>query len=120
MKLVRGFKGGQMEFQNKRESRVYRGEISAITVVCGVLHVIFKWLARGDGDAPNIIKWVKVESRDYDMDAGNCLVGNMGPAPTGGGDRISINFPIFENTVVLYPPDGSKLDPAKVEGFIVP
>lgn len=119
--LVQEFVGGQMEIQNAGEGYHYRGEIETIAVEEGELRVRFKWCAKGEGGPPLPDKWVNEENLDYGVSLEICAVSNIGPSggDVGGGDRFSLNVPITGELVVLYPPDGSKLDPAKVEGLQV-
>jgi hypothetical protein len=117
--LLYGFVGGQMEIQNPNENYIFRGKIKTIAVVGEDLVAKFTWLAKGKGDLPVPEGWVKDDKLDYSINLGTCSVSNIGPSDgeIGGGDRICITSPIVGENLVLYPPDGSKLDPAKVEGL---
>lgn len=113
------YKGGQMEIQNQKERCLYRGEIEAITVENGTLRVKFTWLAKGEGYPPIPKKWVRDAKSDYTANLEIYSVSNIGPSndEIGGDDRIFLISSIVGETVVLYPPNGSKLDPAKIEGL---
>jgi hypothetical protein len=119
--LLCGFVGGQMEIQNSNENYIFRGEIKTIAVVGENLVAKFAWLAKGKGDLPMIEGWVKDDDLDYSINLGICSVNNIGSSDgeIGGGDRICITSPIVGEIIVLYPPNGSKLDPAKVEGLVL-
>ncbi len=108
-----------MEITNEGEEYLYRGEIETIAVKDGELQVQFSWLAKGEGFPPLPEKWVKDDRLDYKASLEIYSANNIGPSggEVGGGDRICLTSPIVGETVVLYPPDGSKLDPAKVEGL---
>lgn len=115
---VAPYKGGQMEIQNAGEGYLYRGEVAEISVESNELRVKFAWLAKADG-SPLPSRWIKDDPRDYAAGLEIYSVNNIGPSgdETGGGDRICLNSSIVGETVFLFPPDGSKLDPAKVEGL---
>jgi hypothetical protein len=103
--------GGQMEIQNHIEEYLYRGEVQAITMDTDNLSVRFAWLAKGIGYPPLPDGWISDARLDYvaGLEAYSCSdIGN---------DRICFNLPITSELVVLYPPEGSKLDPSKVKGL---
>lgn len=114
---VERFKGGQMEIQNPNEGYMYRGEVESIAVANDALQVKFAWVAKGEGYPPLPNKWVKGDNLDYAASLEIYGVSNIGPSAEGGGDRLCLNSFIVGETVVLFPPDGSKLDQAKVEGL---
>ncbi len=116
---VERFKGGQMEIQNQNEGYLYRGEVETIAVENNELRVKFAWLAKGEGfpSLPN--RWVKDARLDYAASLEIYSASDIGSSghDVGGDSRISLNSFIVGETVVLYPPNGSKLDPAKIEGL---
>jgi hypothetical protein len=103
------YKGGQMEIQNQGEGYIYRGEIKTIAVEDDTLTVSFAWLAKGDSFPPT--KWESEANLTY------CASLQLYAISDIGEERISLNSPIIGELVVLFPPNGSKLDPAKVEGL---
>ncbi len=113
---VAGFVGGQAEIQNQVERYLFRGEIESIVVEDGDLKIKFSWMAKGEGFPPLPNKWVKEDNLDYSASLEIYSVSNIGPG-TEGGDRMCLNSMIVGENVILYPPDGSKLDSAKVEGL---
>ena len=117
--MVERFKGGQMEIQNENEGYLYRGEVETIAVENNTLRVKFVWVAKGEGGPPFPDKWIRDEHTTYDASLEIYSVSNIGSSgeEVGGSDRLCLNSPIVGELVVLYPPDGSKLDPAKVEGL---
>jgi hypothetical protein len=119
--LLASFVGGQMEIQNENENYIFRGEIKTIAVVGEDLVVKFAWLAKGKGDLSFPEGWIVDNNLDYSTNLGICSASNIGPSDIeiGGGDRICITSPMIGEIIVLYPPDGSKLDPAKVEGLVL-
>jgi hypothetical protein len=108
---VAKYVGGQMEIQNHNERYLYRGEIDSITVEDDLLQVTFAWLAKGEGFPPIPKKWVKDEKRDYVASLGVYIASDIGDG------RLCLDSPIVGELVVLFPPNGSKLDPSKVEGL---
>lgn len=103
--------GGQIEIQNQNEEYLYRGEVKDITVENNELKVLFSWLAKGEGFPPFPNKWVKNDRLDY-----SASLEIYSPSYISDG-RLCFNSFIVGEVVVLYPSNGSKLDPAKVEGL---
>ncbi|HEU0050910.1 MAG TPA: hypothetical protein VFQ60_02520 [Patescibacteria group bacterium] len=117
--MVERFKGGQMEIQNSDDGYLYRGEIETIVVEENELRVKFAWLAKGEGFPPIPRKWVKDDRLDYTASLEIYAASDIGPSghDVGGDSRICLSSFMAGETVILYPPNGSKLDPAKVEGL---
>ncbi len=117
--LVERFTGGQIEIQNQDEGYLYRGEIETIVVENNELRVKFAWLAKGEGFPPVPQKWVKADRPDYTASLELFSASDIGSSghDTGGDSRLCLNSCIVSEIVVLYPPNGSKLDPSKVEGL---
>lgn len=109
--MVTPFVGGQIEVQNQNECYLYRGEIATISVQDGDLVVTMTWMAKGEGYPPLPHRWVNDDRLDYRL----TLL--MAPTSDIGDNRLCITSPIVGETVILFPPDGSKLDPSKVEGL---
>jgi hypothetical protein len=111
--------GGQMEIQNLTDKYIHRGRIKTIVVDGNRLIVKFAWIANGEGFPSVLNKWVKIDKLDYVTNLENYSVRNIGSSgvDVGGDDRICFSSIIFGETIVLYPPNGSKLDPEKVEGL---
>lgn len=104
---VARFQRGQMEVQNQNEGYMYRGEVEAISVEANRLLVKFAWLAQLTQS-----KWVKADlSLDYAINLEICNVNDIGDS------RICLMAPIVGEIIVLFPVNGSKLDPAKVHGL---
>ena len=113
---VARFVGGQMEIQNKGEGYMFRGEIQKIEVAEAEneLRVKFAWIAKGEGYPPLPKRWVRDEQVDYAASLEVYTASDIGPSETGGS-RLCFQSSIVGETVVLFPPDGSKLDRSKVE-----
>lgn len=105
------FIGGQMEIQNPGKRRLYRGEIESITLEDNMLQVKFVWLAKCEGFPEPPSRWTK---RDYLHHAADL---DFYARLDIGDGCICFNSPVLANTIILHPPNGSKLDPAKVEGL---
>jgi hypothetical protein len=134
---VQRFKGGQMEIQNRDERYLYRGEIKTIAVVDNGLRVEFAWLAKMRGfPTPPGGDWVNVDpsgpeirgirhylppykSGEIAVSLTVCSVIDIGPSgpEIGGDNRLCIDSAISSEVITLYPPNGSKLDPPRVEGL---
>jgi len=111
--------GGQVEIQNQNEGYIYRGEIKTIAVEDNELRVGFVWLAKGEGFPPVPQKWIKDDRLDYVASLEIYSVSDIGSSghDVGGDNRLCLSSLIVGEVVILYPPNGSKLDPAKVEGL---
>lgn len=106
--------GGQIEVQNPGEGYIYRGEITTATVEGGgddaTFKVALKWMAEGEG-RPLPSRWVNSTKLTY---AASLLIYDVSDKRDG---RILLQSPIVGEIVILFPPGGSKLDPARVEGL---
>lgn len=111
------FKGGQAEIQNGGEGYIYRGEIAEAKVEGDDVKIRFAWLAKGKGFPPQ--GWENHTDLEYGASLSIYAVSNIGPSSdnVGGGNRLCLNSATVGETTVLFPPNGSKLDPAKVEGL---
>ncbi|MCX6781581.1 MAG: hypothetical protein NTW66_00435 [Candidatus Magasanikbacteria bacterium] len=101
-----------MEIQNPGEDYLFRGLIEHVEVEGEDVKVRFKWLAKNDG-GPNrpTSTWTKDNRLDYAANVGIYSASDIGMG------RLCLNSPIVGETVVLFPPDGSRLDPARVKGL---
>jgi len=106
-----------MEIQNARRGDLYRGEIESIVVEEGWLKVRFAWVARSEGFPTLPTKWVKSSVLEYKICLGVFRAADIGPSGGGiGGDsRIFLESYAIGEIVVLFPPNGSKLDRSGVE-----
>jgi len=111
VELVKEYVGGQMEVQNPTEKYMYRGEIETISIENNELKVRLAWLAQGKGYPPLPQKWVKADRLDYEAS-----LEVYSPCEIGVG-RIVLHSSVTNETVALFPPNGSKLDASKVEGL---
>ncbi len=107
------FAGGQLEIQNKNEGYLYRGEIENIEVDDDSIRVKFAWLAKGEGYPPVTERWVNENKLDYAVSRELSIATDL------SGGRVAINVSVVWELLVFFPPDGSKLDPAKVEGLVL-
>jgi len=111
--LFQPFVGGQMEIQNGIENYVYRGEIETITYDANenTLHVRFAWLGKG---ALPPTEWIEALGLYVSWSMSICEISDIGPGHLGGR-RLCLNVPITGELVVIFPPDGSKLDRSKIK-----
>lgn len=107
------YNGGQMEVQDPDEGYMYRGEIERIVIEEGELRVRFKWLAEAEGFPPVPLGWTKANDDKLDYTA---TLEYCSASDDVGLNRLHINYAIGE-TLILFPPDGSKLDPSDVKGL---
>ncbi len=112
--LLKSYVGGQLEVQNRGEKYFYRGEIAEASVENNELRVKLSWNAKGEGFPPIPHKWVKDSAHlNYVASLEIYAVSDI------GDDRICLDSSIVGETAVLFPRNGSKLDPSKVEGFVL-
>lgn len=108
------YAGGQIEVQNPNEGYLYRGEIATATVEGegddASFSATLRWMAKGVGD-PLPSRWVNDTNLTY---RASLLIYGVSDI---GDERICLQSSIIGELVVLFPPDGSKLDPSKVEGL---
>jgi hypothetical protein len=106
--------GGQLEIQNPQEKYLFRGEVESVTIKSEgdnkTLKVRFVWLAKSKKFPPTG-EWVKDDNLDYEASLINVGVSVIGI------DKILLKIPIKGELCLFLPPNGSKLDPAKVEGL---
>lgn len=119
--MLSRYVGGQMEIQNEIERYILRGEIAQVALEGDELSVRFAWLAKGEGYPPLPERWANKEELDYGLTLmeGFTSISDIGPSHDGGSSRIAIQSIISNELIVFFPPDGSKLDPAKVEGLVL-
>lgn len=109
--MVDRYVGGQIEIQNQIEGYIYRGEIETITVTDANFEVKLTWMAKGEGYPPLPHRWVNDDELNYGLSTLMMSVAEI------GDNRLCITSVVSSETIVLFPPDGSKLDPSKVEGL---
>lgn len=114
--MVQPFISGQIEIQNEGEGYIYRGEIAEVVVEGDEFIVKCAWMAKGVGTIPAIGRWVKEDDLGYAANLTIYSVSDIGPG-TEGSRRLCLQSLITGETVVLFPPDGSKFDRSKVEGL---
>lgn len=110
---LKRFVGGEAEIQNENENYLFRGEIADINVENNQLKIKFAWLAKNQGGAPSHMsqEWDNQDNLDYGASLEIY-------APSDIGDnRMSFNSWIVGETVVLFPPDGSKMNPEYINGL---
>lgn len=118
--LLQRFVGGQAAIQNLSAMFIFRGEIRKIDIEGSMLVINYAWLAKGSGFPEPPKRWIKIKAWPYAVDMLTHAAADIGPSPEGGGNRICLTAPIIGETIVLYPPDGSKLDAGRVEGLELP
>lgn len=106
------FIGGQLEIQNQIARYVFRGEIKSISLEGDVVKVTFSWLAESKEGYPPL-HWVKSNMLEY---RANTSIYRANEIDDG---RVAMSSPVTGEVVIFFPPDGSKLDPKKVEGLTI-
>lgn len=111
--VISRYKNGQLEIQNQSEGYLYRGEIKNIEIQANDgradLRVEFRWMAKFvEGEwvnSPENLKYVISLSLyvAFDIDLG----------------RVALESFITGELAVLFPPDGSKLDPVRVKRLVL-
>jgi len=128
---VQRFVGGEAEIHNEIERYLYRGEIERIAVDgvgdAATLKIKFAWSAKGEGipEGGQLIPmggWVKDDDLEYGLGLMMSSTRDIGPGSTpdgdiGGDNRLRIEALVSSELIILYPPNGSKLDRSKVRGL---
>ncbi len=107
------FAGGEAEIQNENENYLFRGEIASIAIENNELQIKFAWFAKNRGGAPPQL------SEDWDIDPELDYGASLEiyyPSDIGDG-RISFSSWIVGETIVLFPIDGSKMNPERIHGL---
>ncbi len=104
------FVGGQLEIQNEGEYYIFRGEVETVEVVDKNVKVKFAWLAKGKNGFPPD-GWINDDNLDYAASIEIYFATDIGDG------RVAMNSPLVGEFAVFFPPNGSKLDPAKVDGL---
>lgn len=111
-KVAEAFVGGDMEIQNRGEDYLFRGPIERIVVEDDTLKVHFTWVARNDGGPSSPTStWTSDDRLDYAASL------EIYSASDIGEGRLCLTSSFTGELVVLFPPNGSKLDPARVAGL---
>ncbi len=107
------FVGGEAEVQDENENYLYRGEIASIGIEKSKLKIRFAWLAKNQGGAlpHNSLKWDARDDLDYEAS-----LALFTPSEIGQG-RIAFGSYIMGEILILFPADGSKMDPQHIEGL---
>lgn len=111
--LLDRYIGGQMQTINLARRYIYRGEIKGIVLMNGWLIVTLSWLARGGGWPPEVEEWVDAVTPGCaaPFSLKDTLARNLGPGLSGeGGDRLRIRPEVNGDFIILYPPDGEKIE----------
>jgi hypothetical protein len=65
-------------------------------------------MAKGEGYPPIPTRWIKDDGNEYKASLEIYAISDIGDG------RLALNSPYTGELAVLYPPDGSKLDPSQV------
>ena len=113
--LARDYVGGQIEIQNPSLGYLYRGEIASIAVQgegdAATLVVDLSWIAKSESDDRPPARWIADTNLIYRARL------KIYAAFDIGAQRLALISSLLGETAVLFPPNGSKLDPSRVEGL---
>lgn len=116
-RAVTRFSRGQMEY-HIRGGNLRRGMISSIVVENGALIVTFLWVAQAAGSwFPR--RWVRDRNLAYRTDLKTYTVEDIGRSMEGQDTRILLSSATLREYVILYPPNGEKLNPNEVDGLVL-
>ena len=105
--------GGQAEIHNAQENYLFRGEIKSIALEgeghSEEYHIEFNWVAQFVD-----FVWKPAENKSYHASSLIYACANIGPGEEGG-DRLAFQSNITGELVILFPPDGSKLDYSRIQ-----
>src|SRR3989344_4911152 len=112
------FVGGEAEIQNSVEGYFYRGLIAEIRIdeERRLLTIRFAWLAKNRGGpfgskTPPSPDWDLDERLDYAADIDLYSVSDP------GAGRLVFDAWVTNETVTIFPSDGSAVNPAKINGL---
>lgn len=109
--------GGEAEFWDELLDCVFRGPIDNIIIEGNNLKIIFSWMARGEG-FPLPYRWTKCDEYERSIIIDLYDIDNIGPG-FRGGNRILLSSRVLGKDVILFPYNGSKLDPTRVEDLFL-
>lgn len=118
--LLRRYIGGQVEIQNSFEKYLFRGEIASIEIERDedsrepMLAFTLAWMAECVGYPAQPERWVLHDDLGHGIDLSVCIAAQL------GDNRLMFTHSYTGEVAVLYPLGGSQLDPAKVEGLVLP
>lgn len=105
--------GGQLEIQHHTQHYLYRGEIKSVEIGTGEnegeLVIKFKWLAKMGENG----EWQNETDLDYAISMDLAYFSRI------SDNRIYYEVAIVDEFGTFFPPDGTKLDPKKVNGLVL-
>jgi hypothetical protein len=111
------FSGGLVEIINHSERYYYKAEIKSITMEGTKIVMEFSWLTMVEGSAPAHGTWFITNTRKHSFDHLNYLVNShMGRCEANAYHRISFYCGGTDETILLYPPMGSKPKSSRSHG----
>jgi CheY-like chemotaxis protein len=117
-RVIPGYIGGQIEIKSPAEKFIYRGEIETIAIVDNQLRIKLKWSAKGESFPPLPKSWQKDDNLFFSWSPKPFNdINDIGADKAGGGHRLCISSFVSDVTATIFPPNGSKLDPATVVGL---
>lgn len=112
--------GGQLEVQSAKGGYLFRGEVENIFLKDIELFVHFAWLVKDENFPPATGDWKRERLKNRLQYAVNLKIysaRDLGPSEQGGDARLGLFSAVTGETAVFFPPNGSKLDLSKIQGF---
>ena len=106
------FIGGDMEIQSDSQGCIFRGLIENAVGEDNAVKGRFRWLAKnGGGHGLPSATWTNHDNLEYEASL------DIYQASDIGSGRICLLSSMVGELVMLFPPNGSHLDPARVKGL---
>jgi hypothetical protein len=107
---------GQVETRKKGRQYILRGDIEIIVTNQGTLDIVCHWVAIKDTSNHSPHSWVLCKLRNFSYQIDQYRYDEDELKETGVLRLTNPNDP-YEDEILLYTPDGSRLDPQHVEGI---
>lgn len=117
--IARRFTFGQIETRKRDRQYILRGDIEIIVIGNGRLEIVCHWVALKDISESSDGKWTSCHIRSFAYVVDQYHFDEQRLQETGTLELTNPNDP-YEDQIVLYPPDGDRLDPRHVEGIELP
>lgn len=114
--IAKRFVYGQIETSKTGRQYVLRGDIEIIVISNGQLEIVCHWVALKDTSKSSTGKWVVCKIRSFKYVVAHYHYNEDRFAAIGVLELTNPDDP-YEDQIMLYPPDGDRLDPKHVEGI---
>ena len=110
------FSYGQVETRKKGRQYILRGDIEIIVTNQGTLDIVCHWVALKDTSKSKPHRWVLCKLRTFSYQIDQYSYDEQELNETGVLRLVNPDDP-YEDEILLYPPEGNRLDPKHVDGI---